>query len=338
LVGACCAVPSTDIGEDSDTSIFLGDVIIGSGIVENEWSKTDDDVRREESLTDQFGSRRLGVLAFVEELELRKAQLESDIRLPQHFCDQIRTEEQSPADSRKIFPSDYRHKNRNPGYRNPEDYNWDYGTFSADLFDEDILFESDDHYDSADLHPVPERSSCEEMSCDVSFMVSHDPHRHSDDKHVIHFGAVSSGRSVRSIEDREAITRREGVIGVESQCIGPWQSLPSIMVKGVAHHADGHNFDSWRKYAAAVAASATVGILVYWRRGWNLYKPRRNSFISLFADDLLGKVFETEPEKMALADLYEALPELLYSFAIKAKASDNFHRIQDTVASVRKYR
>ncbi|KAL3451157.1 hypothetical protein BJX65DRAFT_235059 [Aspergillus insuetus] len=176
------------------------------------------------------------------------------------------------------------------------------------------------------------------MSCDASFMVSRDPHRHLDNKHVIHFGAVSSGRSVRSIEDREAITRREGVIGLESQCRGPWQSLPSIMVKGVAHHADGHNFDSWRKYAAAVAASATVGILEYWKRSWNIYKPQRDSFISLFADDLLGKVFMTEPENMALADLYEALPELLHSFAIKAKASDNIHRIRDTVALVRKYR
>jgi hypothetical protein len=187
LVGVCGAVPSTDIGEDSDTCLFLGDVIIGSDIVENEWFKTDDDVRREKSLTDQSGSRRLGVLAFVEELEMRKAQLGSDIRLPQQLCDQIWTGRgQSPADSHKIFPSDYRHKNRNPGYRHPEDYNWD-GILYADLFDDHILFGSHDLYDSADSYPVPERSSCEEVSCDVGFMVSHGPHDRLDEKHSIHF-------------------------------------------------------------------------------------------------------------------------------------------------------
>jgi nucleoside phosphorylase len=338
LVGVCGAVPSTDVGEDSDTSVFLGDVIIGSDIGENECFKTDEDVRQEKILTDHFGSRSLGVRAFVEELELRKEQLESDIRLPRQLCDQIWTGGQSPADSRKIFPSDYGHKNRNPGYRDPEGYRLDYSDLPPVVLDEDILFESDDRYDSADLHPDPKRSSCEEMNCDAGFMVSRGPHDHLDKKHVIHFGSICSGRYVRSIEAREAITRREGVIGFESQGEGPWHCLPSIMVKGVAHHADGHNFDSWRKYAAVVAAAATVRLLEYWGRGWNPDRSRRDLFISTFAGDLLGKGFEEKPERAALESLYEALPGLLQKFAIRAKATDDFHRIQDAVALVRNYR
>ncbi|KAL3488028.1 hypothetical protein BJX62DRAFT_182958 [Aspergillus germanicus] len=338
LVGVCGAVPSTDIGEDSDTSIFLGDVIIGTDIVENERFKTDEDVRQEKNLIDQFGSRRFGVRAFVEELELRKEQLESGIRLPQHLCDQIWTGEQSPADCRKIFPSDYRHKNRNHGYRHQQGYNWDYDTLSADLFDEGILLGSDDHYDSADLHSVPERSSCEEMSCVAGFMVSHGPHDRLDGKHSIHFGSICSERYVRSIEDREAITRREGVIGFVSQGERSWHCLPSIMVQGVAHHADGHNFDTWRKYAALVAASATVGLLEHWGRGRNLDRSRRDPFVSIFAGDLLDKAFQEKPETVGLEKLYEALPGLLQTLAIRAKASGDFHRTQEAMELVRKYR
>jgi hypothetical protein len=81
-----------------------------------------------------------------------------------------------------------------------------------------------------------------------------------------------------------------------------------------------------------------VGLLELWERGRNLDRSQRDLFISIFAGDLLDKSFEVKPETAGLEDLYEALPGLLQTLAIRAKASGDSHRTQDAMELVWKYR
>ncbi|KAJ5894885.1 hypothetical protein N7495_006576 [Penicillium taxi] len=45
---------------------------------------------------------------------------------------------------------------------------------------------------------------------------------------------------------------------------GLWDTIPTIVVKGVCNYADSHKNKKWQRYAAATAATCTKGILKEW--------------------------------------------------------------------------
>jgi hypothetical protein len=110
------------------------------------------------------------------------------------------------------------------------------------------------------------------------------------------------------------------------------------MVKGIAHHADGHNFDSWRNHAAAAAACAAASLLDHWGQAPDVQRQRRDSYISLLVSEVLRRAFKEKPEKVGLEELHQTLPGLLQTFAINARAGTSNRMIQDVMALVRKHR
>lgn len=83
---------------------------------------------------------------------------------------------------------------------------------------------------------------------------------------AIHFGLVASGDTViKSAEDRDAIARREDIVGFEMEGAGVWDNFPCVVViKGVCDYADSHKTKVWQRYAAATAAACMRAFLDYW--------------------------------------------------------------------------
>lgn len=46
---------------------------------------------------------------------------------------------------------------------------------------------------------------------------------------------------------------------------GLWETIPTIVVKGVCDYANSHKSKGWQLYAAATAAACAKGILRIWR-------------------------------------------------------------------------
>ena len=82
----------------------------------------------------------------------------------------------------------------------------------------------------------------------------------------VHIGTVGSADKVmRSGQDRDAISRKEEVIGFEMEGAGVWDNAPCVVIKGVCDYADSHKSKAWQAYVAATGASAAKAFLRYWR-------------------------------------------------------------------------
>lgn len=82
----------------------------------------------------------------------------------------------------------------------------------------------------------------------------------------IHFGGLASGDQViKSALHRDHIAREESVIGFEMEGAGVWDTIPTIVVKGVCDYADSHKNKEWQLYAATTAAACAKSLLNIWR-------------------------------------------------------------------------
>ena len=82
----------------------------------------------------------------------------------------------------------------------------------------------------------------------------------------VHFGNFASRDTVmKSGVDRDDLASQEGIIAFKMESAGVWDSLPTVVVKGVADYADSHKNDDFHKYAAATAACVMKAVLKEWR-------------------------------------------------------------------------
>jgi nucleoside phosphorylase len=127
------------------------------------------------------------------------------------------------------------------------------------------------------------QSSCKELGCDdtlsrkrnrVQKAIGITTHGHNltkaeikdARKPCIHFGTMASGNQVmKSGQHRDHFAAEEKVVGFEMESAGTWDSIPTIVVKGVCDYADSHKNNQWQKYAAVTAAACTRAILEEWR-------------------------------------------------------------------------
>jgi nucleoside phosphorylase len=87
-------------------------------------------------------------------------------------------------------------------------------------------------------------------------------HRKADILPYIHFGRLASGDTVMmTAKTRDAIAKREQVIGFEMEGAGIWDTIPCILVKGVSDYADSHKSKDWQLFAAASAAACMRALL-----------------------------------------------------------------------------
>jgi nucleoside phosphorylase len=89
----------------------------------------------------------------------------------------------------------------------------------------------------------------------------------TDEAHepAIHIGVVASGdQVVRSADVRDRLFREKGVIAFEMESAGVWDTIPCLVVKGVADYSDSYKNKKWQPYAAATAASCAKALVEIW--------------------------------------------------------------------------
>ncbi|KAL8368320.1 hypothetical protein RB599_003983 [Gaeumannomyces hyphopodioides] len=78
-------------------------------------------------------------------------------------------------------------------------------------------------------------------------------------------GKVACGNAtIQSALHRDHIARTSHAIAFGYGEASGWDNVPCILIKGVCDYADNHNNKTWRKFAAATAASVAVAILHYY--------------------------------------------------------------------------
>jgi nucleoside phosphorylase len=110
--------------------------------------------------------------------------------------------------------------------------------------------------------------NCEQLKCDEQELVFR-VRVSQPCKPVVHFGLIASGDTVmKSGEDRDEISARDGVIAFEMEGVGVWEKFPSsLVIKGICDYADSHKSKIWQGYAAATAAAVMKGFLENWTIG-----------------------------------------------------------------------
>lgn len=253
LVGICGGVPF-----GGEREIFLGDVIISTWVVQLDFGRLYSEafVRKNEP-RDNLARPNPEISGFLSKLRGQTSQ--TDIKNGMR------------ADLDTIYKSADYPLSRYPGV------------------DKDILFDARYSHKHTDptvcsvctQHPRAEgricaqalKLSCSDLGCDSSKVVprfrkqiengqSYDASSHDPE---IHFGGLASGDQViKSAIHRDHIAREEGVIGFEMEGAGLWDTVPTIVVKGVCDYADSHKSKEWQLYAATTAAACAKNLLKKW--------------------------------------------------------------------------
>ncbi|KAJ5942934.1 hypothetical protein N7516_003102 [Penicillium verrucosum] len=241
LVGICGGVPFSGRGK---REIILGDVIISTHIVQSDFGRLyPHTFARKNSLQDNLGRPSPEVGGFLSKLQGQAVQT--------GFKDSMRadlTPSKYPGTSKdKLFEAGYSHKHAFVPNAHPPQY--------------DVCAEA-------------LNSSCADLGCDSSKVVPRariqtmntEGYSASSYCPAIHFGGLASGDQViKSAFHRDHIAEQEGVIGFEMEGAGLWDTIPTIVVKGVCDYADSHKGKDWQLYAAATAAACAKGMLKIWR-------------------------------------------------------------------------
>lgn len=253
LVGICGSVPFSGSRE-----IFLGDVIISTQIVQLDFGRLYPHAYlRKNRLQDNLGRPNPEISGFLAKLQGQNAHRD----LKKSMCANLATVSKSAdfalsklpgIDKDRLFDANYNHKHADP---------------EACLLcakctqPEDIV--------CADALSL----SCSELGCDPSRVVprvrKQTPNCNSQgglsEDPEIHFGVLASGDQViKSGIHRDHIAKEEGVIGFEMEGAGLWDTVPTIVVKGVCDYADSHKSKEWQLYAAITAAACAKGLLKIW--------------------------------------------------------------------------
>lgn len=117
------------------------------------------------------------------------------------------------------------------------------------------------------------RLSCAELGCDASRLIPPtqvqsviEAGNYTSYHPVVHFGAVASrDQVIKSAQHRDRIAEDAEVIAFEMEGAGLWDTVPTVVVKGVCDYADSHKEKAWQEYAAATAAACAKAILRSWR-------------------------------------------------------------------------
>jgi nucleoside phosphorylase len=260
VVGICGGVPQPEAQEDE---IFLGDVIISTGVVQFDFGRqVKDRVVRKNTLQDNLGRPNIELRSLLTKAQGWRARSELRRRISASLTE-ICSKEGFDGWSRPgpeedtLYQASYRHKHHDPAVC----------TTCAQCV------EADSAVCEAAL-----KLSCVRLQCDESHLI-----RRARDRRVsasadssptstqpsppaIHFGLIGSGDVVmKSALHRDRIAAEEDVIGFEMEGAGVWDNFPTIVIKGVCDYADSHKNKRWQKYASVTAAACAKALLGEWR-------------------------------------------------------------------------
>ncbi|KAL3439770.1 hypothetical protein BJX65DRAFT_71796 [Aspergillus insuetus] len=218
LIGVCGGVPVIERSHVTTgrTDIYLGDVIVSTGVVQYDLGKRlPTGFVRKDTLEANLGRPNQQIRSFISKIlagddRLRKRQGEY-LTVVQGAVDAIRRGQDDI-----LFCQDYNHKKR--GCK----------CDGNSPLDQSVL----DRQGNPNISPY------------------------------IHLGRLASGDTVMmNAKARDAIAKKQQVIGFEMEGAGVWETIPCILVKGVSDYADSHKRKDWQLFAAASAAACMRALL-----------------------------------------------------------------------------
>lgn len=242
VVGICGGVPQ------GANEIFLGDIIISTGVVQSDFGRQyTNQFKRKDTLDDNLGRPNPEIRAFLHQLQGWRARGKLRQNITQNVFDICGKEgfanwAYPGAENDKLYRADYAHIHRSSGICSvcaPGE--WDVVACDSAL-----------------------TASCELLNCDEAQLVLRE--HPTNTIPAIHFGRIaSSDRVMKSAPDRDRIANQEKVLGFEMEGAGVWDNFPTIIIKGVCDYADGHKNKQWQRYASVTAAACTKALLREWR-------------------------------------------------------------------------
>ncbi|RDW59843.1 hypothetical protein BP6252_12930 [Coleophoma cylindrospora] len=241
IVGVCGATPWYTGSRGEVQEILLGDIIIGSSIVEYDFGKQfSDTFTRKHLLNTHHGRVGQEILGMLSKLEMPRIQAE----LKRQTYDYLSTLQKKDktfqdlgASEDKLFKSTYSHKHQSQ---------------------ECCICTSSGSCD------IAKSTSCQDLMCDESHLERRHRLNIADRSPIFHVGGIASGDTVmKSAEHRDEIAN-QGVIAFEMEGAGAWENTNCIVIKGACDYADSHKSKSWQPYAAATAAAFTKAFLKLW--------------------------------------------------------------------------
>lgn len=240
VVGVCGGTPRY-----GDTDIFLGDVIISTGVKQFDFGRQfPDRFESKDTLDDSLGRPSLEIRSLLSKLKTTREKERLQAKVSLYLDGQAA--KYPGAENDQLFAPECRHKHQNP-------------------LECDICAAC-----TASSHTACQMSTkieCDTLGCDVANVISR-PSRSGKQQPgcpSIHFGTIASGDIVmKSAETRDRVSDKTGAIAFEMESVGVWDVFPCLVIKGVCDYADSHKNKRWQPYAAATAAACAKAFLHYW--------------------------------------------------------------------------
>ncbi|KAK5676328.1 hypothetical protein LTS10_011140 [Elasticomyces elasticus] len=257
VVGVAGGAPHTSGENGKENSIFLGDVVVSTAVVQTDFGRQRPDrFWRKTKVESTLGRTGPWVASFLGLLDtsIETEQLAQRTLAYRNGLLSTKRIERPTSGSDRLFAFDYRHKH--PATANCEECNSCVGLFDS-------------------VCDVADRAKCADLGCgdhevirrrtDVSKTSANGVQTEETRPLGIHFGRFASADAVmRSGVHRERLMAEEGVIGFEMEAAGTWDQFDTVTVKSVCDYADSHKNKDWQASAAATAASCTKAILEKW--------------------------------------------------------------------------
>lgn len=252
LVGICGAIPF--IKEHGSTAeVALGDIIIGTGVVQYDLGRQYDVGRpiRKRSLEDSLSRSPPEIRSFLHKCQagLERRAMQAKVQeYIEEICekDDFKAWRKPALDQDILYEPDYIHQHRTVQHC---------GCFAA----------------NAQTCNQAREATCDTLGCSKLRTITRLRHAQplssasaTSDCHI-YWGLIASGDSViKSARVRDAIAAEEHVIAFEMEGSGLWEKFPALIIKGVCDYADSHKNKTWQKYAALAAAAGAKALLNGW--------------------------------------------------------------------------
>jgi nucleoside phosphorylase len=242
LVGVCGGVPFPS----PDTEIILGDVIIGTKVIEYDFGKQyPGGFQLKGNFIETIGRADRDIRSILSVLNTKIIKDEFQERHLCHLMDlqKLRNTWRYPGIKKdRLFKRECLHKH--------------YG-HSPETGPACALCQSNQDF----ICDKALKSDCDALGC-TGEVVQREQLKKSDPRPRTHLGSFASGDTVmKSSKHRDRLVEKTGISGFEMEAAAISDSLRCVIIKGVSDYSDSHKNDIWQNYAAATAASCAKAFI-----------------------------------------------------------------------------
>lgn len=243
LVGICGGVPFPS----RDTEIILGDVIIGTEVIEYDFGKQyPGGFQIKDRVIETIGRADRNIRSILSVLKTRRIKDEFQERHLCHYMNLQNSREntwQYPGvEKDRLYKLEYLHKHHDQLLETS--YVCALCQSNQDSICDEAL-----------------KSDCDVLGC-TGELVQRDRLNEPNPRPRIHLGSFASGDTVmKSAEHRDKLIEKTKVSGFEMEGAAIGDNLRCVIIKGVSDYSDSHKNNIWQNYAAATAASCAKAFL-----------------------------------------------------------------------------